>query len=163
VGWVPTGKAIVFSASEANRAPRTYGMNLDDGKAHVITPEGTTGALVSPDAKYLLATDPELKRWLYPLNGGDPKPLSAALNDDDLLIDWEPDGNSILVGQRGTSCRVMRVYLNSSRREDVRTFAPSDTAGIVTVGAVRFSADRKTYAYSYYRILSDLYVVDGLR
>jgi hypothetical protein len=33
----------------------------------------------------------------------------------------------------------------------------------VTVGGLRFSADRKSYAYNYFRILSDLYVVDGLR
>jgi hypothetical protein len=59
--------------------------------------------------------------------------------------------------------KVTRVYLNSTRREDVRPFFPSDAGGIVSVTAVRLSADRKTYAYSYYRILSDLYVVDGLR
>jgi eukaryotic-like serine/threonine-protein kinase len=162
-GWVPDGKAVVFTASEPNHAPRTYWMSLDQGKARALTPEGTNGTLVSPDGKYVIATDPALKRWLYPLEGGEPKPLSAALNDDDLLIDWEADGKSILVSKRGPSCKVMRVYLDSSRREDVRTLSPSDGAGIVTVGGVRFSADRKNYAYSYYRILSDLYVVDGLR
>jgi eukaryotic-like serine/threonine-protein kinase len=168
-GWVPTGKAIVFSASEPNHAPRTYWMNLDNGKTRVITPEGTdapegtTGTLVSPDGKTLLAVDAEGKRWLYPLEGGDPQPLSAALNDDDILIDWEADGKSLLVGKRGVPFKVMRVYLGSTRREDVRSFSPSDAAGIVTVGGVRFSADRKAYAYSYFRILSDLYVVDGLR
>jgi Tol biopolymer transport system component len=163
VGWVPTGKAIVFVASEANHAARTYWMNLEDGKTRVVTPEGTNGTLVSPDGKYLLATDPERKRWLYPLEGGDPQPLAAALENDDALIDWEPDGKSLLVSKRGIPAKVARIYLNSSRSEDVRTISPSDPAGIVTIGGMRFSADRKAYAYSYFRILSDLYVVDGLR
>jgi serine/threonine protein kinase/Tol biopolymer transport system component len=162
-GWVPNGKAIVFTASEPNHPPRTYSINLDDGKSRVITPEGTTGTVVSPDGKYVLAIDPSLKRWLYPLEGGDPKPVSAAFNNDDLLIDWEADGKSVLVSKRGTSCKVMRLYLDSTRREDVRILSPSDTAGIVNVGGVRFSGDRKSYVYSYYRVLSDLYVVDGLR
>lgn len=163
VGWAPNGRAIVFCASEPNHAVRTYWMNLDDGKTRAITPEGTEGTRVSPDGKYLLATDPEEKRWLYPLERADPQPLSAAVNDDEFLIDWEADGKSILVGSRGIPCKVTRVYLNSTHREDVRTLFPSDAGGIVSVTAVRLSADRKTYAYSYYRILSDLYVVDGLR
>jgi dipeptidyl aminopeptidase/acylaminoacyl peptidase len=163
VDWVPNGKAIVFSASEPNHPTRMYWMNLADGKTHAITPEGTEGGLVSPDGKYLLARDPERKRWLYPLEGGDPQPLSAALKDGEIPIDWESDGQSLLVGERGFPFKVSRVFLNSNRREDVRSFAPSDAGGIVTLGGVRFSADRKSYAYDYFRILSDLYVVDGLK
>ena len=45
----------------------------------------------------------------------------------------------------------------------MRTFSPSDAAGVVVVADIRFSADRKSYAYYYFRILSDLYVVDGLK
>jgi hypothetical protein len=67
------------------------------------------------------------------------------------------------VAERGVPLKVVRVYLNSTRREDLRTFCPSDAAGGVAVAGIRFSADRKSYAYAHYRILSDLYVVDGLR
>src|SRR5262249_2219164 len=63
VGWVPDGKAIVFSASEPNHAPRTYWMSIDQEQSRAITPEGTVGTLVSPDGKYLLAVDPQQKRW----------------------------------------------------------------------------------------------------
>jgi eukaryotic-like serine/threonine-protein kinase len=163
VRWTPDGKALVFSASEPNHAPRTYWMNLDEGKPRAITPEGTAGTLVSPDGKYVLAIDGQNKRWLYPLAGGDTQPVSAVLKDTETVLSWEPDGKSVLVGERGFPFNVWRVYLNSTRRDEVRTVSPSDAAGIVTLGGIRFSADRKSYAYSYYRILSDLYVVDGLR
>jgi eukaryotic-like serine/threonine-protein kinase len=163
VRWAPDGKAVVFIASEANHPPRAYWMSVDDGKTRALTPEGTAGFLVSPDGKYLLATDGDSKRWLYPLEGGDPQPVTAAFRDGDLVMDWETDGKSLLVAERGIPLRVVRVYLNSTRREDVRAFSPSDAAGVVAVAGIRFSADRKTYAYSYYRIMSDLYVVDGLR
>ena len=163
VRWTPDGKALVFTASEPNHAPRTYWMNLDEGKPRPITPEGTAGTLVSPDGKYVLALDAQNKRWLYPLAGGDPQPVSAALKDTETVVSWEADGQSVLVGERGFPFKVSRVYLNSTRRDEVRTVSPSDAAGIVTLGGIRFSADRKSYAYSYYRILSDLYVVDGLR
>jgi dipeptidyl aminopeptidase/acylaminoacyl peptidase len=137
-------------------------MNLADGKSHPITPEGTLGVLVSADGKFLLATDQERKRWLYPLQGGDPQPFSAKLDASDQVIEWEEDGKSILVLKPGIPARVVRAYLDSSRTEDVKTLSPSDPAGVITVGGVRFSADRKSYAYNYFRILSDLYVVDGL-
>ena len=163
VGWVPNGKALLYLASEPNHQPRTYMLNLEDEKSRPITPEGVLGLLVSPDSKYLLARDPERKRWLYPLEGGDRQPVSAAISNTDQMIEWEPDGKSVLVAERGNPLVVWRVYLNSDRRERVQSFAPSDAAGIVTVGGVRFSADRKSYAYSYYRILSDLYVVDGMK
>jgi len=163
VRWLPSGHAIVFSAYEANHRRRTYWMDLDSGKTRPITPEGTIGLLVSPDSKFLLATDPERKRWLYPLEGGDPQPFPANLDPGDDIIDWERDGKSVFVIKAGTMAKVVRVYLGSSKVEEVKTFSPSDPAGVVTVGGVRFSADRKSYAYDYFRVLSDLYVVDGLK
>lgn len=163
VRWVPSGQAVVFAASEPNRAPRAYLMNVADRKSRPITPEGTVGIVVSADNKFLLATDPERKRWLYPLEGGDPKPFSAKLDPRDQVIDWEHDGKSILVLKPGIPAKVLRVYLDSSRTEEVKTLSPSDPAGVITVAGARFSGDRKSYAYNYFRILSDLYVVDGLK
>jgi len=163
VRWTPDGKALVFDASEPNHAPRTYWMNLDEGKARPITPEGTPGTQVSPDGKFVLTFDGQNKRWLYPLAGGDPQAVSAAIKDSEAILSWEPDGKSLLVGERASPFKVSRVYLNSTRRDEVLTLSPSDAAGIVTLAGTCFSADHKSYAYSYYRILSDLYVVDGLR
>ena len=163
VAWAPSGRAIIFSAFDANHGPRTYWLDLESGKMRAVTPEGTVGLLVSPDGKFLLARDSERKRWLYPLEGGDPQLFDVALEPDDYIIDWERDGKSILVMKRGIPAKVVRVYLGSSKVEEVKTFAASDPAGVVTIGGVRFSADRKSYAYDYFRILSDLYVVDGLK
>jgi hypothetical protein len=138
-------------------------MDLDSGRTHPITPEGTTGLLVSPDGKFVLARDSERKRWLYPLDGGDPQPFTAPISPEDFIIDWENDGNSVLAIKAATQAKVVRAYLGSSKVEEVKMFSPSDSAGVVTVGGVRFSTDRKSYAYDYFRVLSDLYVVDGLK
>jgi hypothetical protein len=136
---------------------------LESGKTRPVTPEGTVGLVVSPDSKFVLARDPERKRWLYPLEGGDRQPFTATLAPGEDVIDWEKDGNSLLVLRAGVPANVFRLYLGSSKVEAVKTFSPSDPAGVVTVGGARFSSDRKSYAYDYFRILSDLYVVDGLK
>jgi len=73
------------------------------------------------------------------------------------------DEKSLLIDKRGIPLRVMRVYMDSKRREDVLQLSLSDPAGIVSVGGARLTPDLKTYAYTYFRTLSDLYVVDGVR
>jgi eukaryotic-like serine/threonine-protein kinase len=163
VRWMPSGHAIVFTAYDANHGPRTYWMDLDSGKTRPITPEGIVAVLVSPDGKFLLGRDAQRKRWLYPIDGGDPQPFAASVSPDNAIIDWEKDGKSVLVEKTGIPVKIVRVYLDSSKVEELKTLSPSDPAGVVTVGGVRLSADRKSYAYDYFRILSDLYVVDGLK
>ncbi len=163
VNWLPSGHGIVFFASEANHRARTYLMDLDSGKTRAVTPEGILGLLVSPDGKFVLVTDQERKRWLYPLDGGDRQPFTITLAPGDEVIDWEKDGKTILVLRPGVPAKVLQAYVDSSKLEEVKTFSPSDPAGVVTVGGARFSSDRKSYAYDYFRILSDLYVVDALK
>jgi eukaryotic-like serine/threonine-protein kinase len=163
VAWIPDGSGLVCIAGEPDQPARSYRLDLD-GKSRAITPPGTVGVLVTPDSKYLLTIDGERKRRLYPLAGGDSIPFSANLNSDDFVIRFEPDGKSILAWHRGIiPAKIDRVFLNSNRRETVRLISPSDPAGVLAIAAVHFSADGKSYAYSYYRTLSNLWVVDGLR
>ena len=118
---------------------------------------------MTPDSKYMLATDPQNKAWLYPLAGGDPKPFPANLDISDRFVKFEPDGKSVLIAQRGVPAKIFRVFLDGGRREEIREITPPDPAGVLTVMDVHFGADDKTYAYSYFRILSDLWVIDGLK
>jgi hypothetical protein len=40
---------------------------------------------------------------------------------------------------------------------------PFDTAGVVSITPPKITPDGRSYAYSYIRTLSDLYLVEGLR
>ena len=40
---------------------------------------------------------------------------------------------------------------------------PSDSSGLLAIFGAYFSADGRSYAYSYERDLSNLYLVEGLR
>jgi len=57
---------------------------------------------------------------------------------------------------------VMRVDLASGRRELFKKIGPSDPAGVVLEDAA-FTPDGKSYAYSFFNALSQLYLVEGLR
>ncbi len=162
LAWIPDGTGLIFTAVDANHPIRSYWMDLN-GKSRAITPEGVHGTIVSPDSKDLLATDSAGKRFLYPVQGGDAKPLAVSFEPNDTVMQFAPDGKSLLVGQRGPTLKIFRITLDSNQREPVRELTPADPAGIQTILGARFSTDGKSYAYTYYRVLSDLWVVDGLK
>jgi eukaryotic-like serine/threonine-protein kinase len=162
VGWVPDGSALVCIAAEPNQLARSYWLDLN-GKTRAITPPGTSGIRVTPDSKYLLAMDGQKKRWMYPIAGGEPVPFPVTLDQDDAVVRFERDGKSVLVKRAGLPAKIERIFLDSGRREEIRQISPSDPAGVQAIVNVHFSADAKSYVYSYMRSLSDLWVVDGLK
>ncbi|MGD0758094.1 MAG: protein kinase [Candidatus Sulfotelmatobacter sp.] len=163
-GWLPDGKSIIFTSAEAG-GHRTYGMdvNAQGGEPRPLTPEGTTGSLVTPDGKFLLAGDANHQRWLYPITGGNPQKLNLALSPEEGIFSFFGDGKSVLVRGRGLPVKVFRVDLATGSRQLFREIVPADPAGAQSVPGLRFSADGKSYVYSLGRWLSDLYVVDGLK
>jgi hypothetical protein len=73
------------------------------------------------------------------------------------------DGKSVLMRTRSVPVHVTRVDLATGHSEPWKDIVPADPAGAQSIPSLRFSADGKSYAYSVGRILSDLYVVDGLK
>ncbi len=56
-----------------------------------------------------------------------------------------------------------RLDLATGKRQLVLTLAVSDPSGVTAITAVRTTPDGKAHAYSYYRELSDLFIVEGVR
>ncbi len=77
---------------------------------------------------------------------------------------WTPDGKSLYVGRRGEyPARIFRLDLASGKRELWKELSPPDPAGISNVAPPAIADDGMTYAYSYNRILSDLFLAEGLK
>ncbi|HXZ42613.1 MAG TPA: hypothetical protein VEG68_17880, partial [Terriglobales bacterium] len=72
-------------------------------------------------------------------------------------------GKAVLVGARGVPVRVFTINLATKERKLFRAFMPADPTGLFSNAAPNFSVDLKSYVYTYQRITSDLYVVDGLK
>jgi hypothetical protein len=58
---------------------------------------------------------------------------------------------------------VSRLDLGTGRRELWKEIAPTDRTGVVQIRCILPSRDGRAYAYCYHHILSELYVVDGLK
>ena len=161
--WLPDSKAILYSTAEAGHGPRTFFLAIDGGTPRAITPEGTIGGLVTADGKAVLARDAKGQRWFYPIAGGEPQKFNIQLEPDERVMGFSADGKMLLVRTRRIPVKVNRISLETGKREPWREIVPADPAGIQSLPSIRFSADGKAYAYSAGRVLSDLYVVDGLK
>jgi serine/threonine protein kinase/Tol biopolymer transport system component len=168
--FFPDGKRIAFSAGEAGRARRIYVQTISGGTPVPISPEGVRGSAegvgigpVSPDGRFVAAWSPDGKLHLYPTSPGDSLPVSGVA-DGEFPIQWSPDGKSLYVKGPGTlPAGVFRVDLDSGKRELWKQFAPSDPTGVVVVQGFVMTPDAAAYAYTYVRILSELYAAEGLQ
>jgi hypothetical protein len=137
-------------------------LDITAGKPLPITPEGTVGQRMSPDGKLLVTVDLERKFWLYVIDGGQPRSVPGIEPGED-VIRWSADGKHLSVVSDGIPARIYRVEVITGRRQLVHTLAPSDAAGLWSLWPVLLTPDGKSYVYSDYRILSDLYLATGLR
>ncbi len=85
------------------------------------------------------------------------------LDDQDALIRFSADGNSLYVAQGDLPIKVYRLDLATGRRELWKEIVPSDLAGLLYVRPPNLSADGKSYAYEYFRVLHQLFLVEGLK
>ncbi|HEY7573639.1 MAG TPA: protein kinase [Thermoanaerobaculia bacterium] len=161
--WLPDGKRILITASEAGRGQRLYLFDVDGGKPKAVTPEGYSQVgFVSPDGKWAAVAGPDRKRYLYPLSGGEPSQI-AAIEPEDAVDQVSADGRYLYVHRRGqVPVRVDRLDLSTGRREPWRTLVPADAAGVTNITVLPTPAG-DAYVFNYARVLSDLFIVEGLR
>ena len=161
--WLPDSKSIIFSTAELGHGPRTYFLEIEGGKPRAITPEGTTGGLVTADGKFVLTIDTKKQRRLYPIAGGEAQKFDIAVESNERLMGFTADSKAVLVRTRTIPLKVTRIDLATGKREPWGEIVPADPAGVQSIVTLKYSADGKAYAYSAGRVLSDLYVVDGLK
>jgi hypothetical protein len=165
--WLPDSKAILFAGSEKGHDIRLYVQGLDGSKPRPITPEGVTvglpGFTVTSDGKSVAAIGPDHKCALYPVAGGSPRPVDGVA-EGEFPLRFSPDDRSLYIWKRGDiPARVSKIDVGTGRREVWKDLLPADPAGVERISNVLVTPDGKSYAYCYARLLSDLFVVEGLK
>lgn len=118
---------------------------------------------VSPDARVAAAQGPDGLFYGFPIEGGDPEFLPG-LAAEDRPIRFSPDGKFLYAYRRGElPAHVIRLDLATGEKHASQELMPPDAAGVVEIVSVVLTPDVASYAYSYHRILSDLFLVEGLR
>jgi Tol biopolymer transport system component len=165
--WFPDGKRILVAGSEPGHSTRLYVRDLDGGKLQPVTPENievSVGVdILSPDGKWIAVAEAGQNARLYPVDGGEPRPISG-IAEGEVPVQWTANGRALYVRRWDEMpARVFRLDLETGRRELWRQIMPADRTGVVNIRGVLPTPDGRAYAYSYLRILSELYVVEGLK
>ena len=118
---------------------------------------------MSPDGKALATIGPDQRVQIYPLDGGESRILESS-QAGDIPVQWSDDGRYIFVYTKDKlPARVDRIDIESSARDLLMELAPGDAAGVFNIDILHMTRDGRNYVFSFRRLLSDLYIIDGLR
>jgi eukaryotic-like serine/threonine-protein kinase len=163
--WFSDGRRILVSGTETNHGSRLYVQDIDVDKITAVTPEGTNGLsfALAPDGSSVAAIGPDDKGYLFPIPSGDPQ-LIKGLQPGEVPVAWTADGHSLYVYRGGDlPSKVYRLEVATGNRTLWKELMPPDPSGVEFVGPVLPTPDGKSYVYGYRRLLSDLYLVEGLK
>jgi Tol biopolymer transport system component len=164
--FFPDGRRVLATANEPGRGPRLFVQDVSGGKPHAISPEGVTalgGQPVSPDGRFTTATGSDGRIAIYSVEPSEPRPITG-LAPDELAIRWTADGRGLYVWKPSEMpARVSVIDVMTGRRAFWKELVPPDPAGILGLWPIVITPDGKSYAYSYRRVLSDLYLAQGLK
>jgi len=162
--WTPDGKQMIVWGHQAGGANRHFAVALEGGAPpRPITPEGTEWQFaIAPDSKRLAVLNADDGIIIVPFDGSDPQTVPG-VEAGDQPLQWSADGGSIFVFKRGrVEVPIDRIELATGARSRWQLLRSDDPAGIMDIFPVFMTRDGASYAYSYRRFMSDLYVVEGL-
>jgi len=166
--YLPDSRRAIVGGAVDKGAYRLYVIDTLDETAKAISPEniwsgGMRSFAVSPDARFVAGMSADQTIVLYPLDGSAAVPLPG-VEKGEIPIQWSADGASLFV-YRPTSvpARVYRVTLATGQRELWREFNAADPAGVYKIAPIAITPDADAYAYSAMRVLSELYLTEGVR
>jgi eukaryotic-like serine/threonine-protein kinase len=164
--FFPDGRRMLELGSAAgSHGLRLWVQDGEQGTPKPISPEGVdfrARGCISPDGTRVAGLDPEGFLTIFAADGGPSAPVPAR-QEGERCVQWTPDGKGLLTARVDASNGVSLIDLGTGRRKEYRTFTLADPTGLIDYGSPAFSRDLKNYVYSYSRITSDLYVVDGLK
>ena len=168
--WLSDAR-ILCEAPDSTAKVRLLAIDLASGKETEITLEKEAaadiyfGGLLSPDKSFLAAAG-RSGLWIVPLGGGAARRFagSADLEKGTSPVGWTSDGRQLFIARQDVvPVRVRKLDLATGRIEPWKTLAPEDLAGVGRFMSMRVVDDGRSWAYSYFRVLSNLYVVEGLK
>jgi len=163
--FLPDGKRLLAIGIEPSHGMRDYVIDLNDGSAKPVTPDGLVGVAVSPDAREVIVHSADGRWGLFPLDGGDVR-FIPGLDRSYTLTGWAPDGSSLFARKNSTRSVSVQMYTVNTVKGKIdpwKTFGPNLQSGVMTVSAPRFSRDGTAYAYVYVQDVAQAYVMRGLK
>jgi eukaryotic-like serine/threonine-protein kinase len=165
VRFLPDGQHLLASGIEPGHGARDYLIDVGTGHSKPLTPEGMFGVVPSSDGlTTAVIKDGSWGIWRLNESGNGFRPVPN-LNTNYQVSGWSTDGQSLLVypANATKTAKVYRVNIYTGKMEFWKEFGASLEKDAVFVARPTFSADGRAYSYIYNQVLSQSYVVKGLK
>ncbi|GEM_PF-489040 len=160
--WFPDSKRVLLRTIDADRKMRNYICDIDTGDLKLVLQGERVGAMITPDGKSFLSRGQAQKTMLYPLEGGEPRPING-LEEADIPLQWSNDGKAMFVVQGDAPVKIYRLDVATGKREIVKEIVLPNLPGILHQDSLLLAAEGKAYAYGYSNFLSNLFLIEKLR
>ena len=151
--------------------PGVYEQPIEGGPPRPLTAPATflSGSAAGPprlaidaNGETIIARGSEVPWMIYPLDGGNPRPIEA-MTSTDIPLYWSKDHRYVYTADGFTlPMDIWRVDLETARRQLWRRVQPVQSAGTGLRGNILLVAEAEAYVAAYSRVLSELHLVDGL-
>lgn len=161
--WFPDGQRLLLQANRKEEGPRLYALPLDGGPAQPLTPPGHQifGQPISPDGREIVSRVGDQADQIWSLTEQRSRPI-LGLRPMERVVRWTPEGKGLwVVDLHEMPCTIHHLDPRTGVRKKLLTIAPDDLAGL-TVSNFLLTPDARAYAYAYRRVLSELYLYEGL-
>lgn len=162
--WFPDGRRLLVQAHRPGEGTRLFAVPLDGAPAEPLTPPGHQifGQPISPDGRRIVTRIGDQEDRIWSLDEGRAHPI-LGLGPQERVVRWTPDGQGLwAVDLHEMPCSIHHLDLATGARRKLLQIAPDDLAGL-TVSNFLLTPDARGYAYAYRRVLSELYLYEGLR
>ena len=167
--WLPDGRHVIVSGSLEKKGYQLILVDTLDETARPLSPENIWGEAyrpfaLSPDAHYVAGMTTQQTIALYSIDGAAPPVAVPSVLPGEIPIQWSADAASLFVCRPSAlPAQVFRINLATGARELWKEFTPVDPSGVYKIAPICITPDGNAYAYDALRMLSDLYVADGVR
>ena len=161
--WSPDARKVVFVGFESGRGPRCYVQTVDGGKPQPFTPEGTVRCSVASDGRVLALTE-ENRGRLYRSTDSQKPDAEFQFAPGDLPSAWSADGKSVFLVETGNQpFAIVRFDLATGRRQLWKELPSPPQNTEMICEEVVLTHNGLSFAFTYSRHFSDLYLVQGLK
>ena len=169
VHWLPDSHRMVMFGQPQGRPSRGYVQDIDGGAPRAFTPEGVgVGVLrwwslpVSHDGTRVVGRNAEGVPTIYRISDGQAQSVPG-MTAEDVPVQWSDDGSALFVARGpGQPWVIERADIATGRRMHSIEIRAHDAAGL-RLSLIDVSPNGKYYVHSYSRLLTDLFVVEGLK
>jgi len=166
-GFHPDSRHVFAVGSTAGRPKRLYLLPVERGVPRLLWDEEIdldriVGLPIAPDGDRLVLRRVSGEYVMYSCKTGAAEAIHG-LAPGEFAVRFDESGHSLYLAS-GTHLRqrVDRLNLKRGEHSTWRALKPPDPTGVMFVGPPVVAANGSRYAYSFFKQMSDLYVVEGL-